>query len=274
MLNSIMGKIDKNIAQIKATVGPQVISEAAQEAGKASRNQEALVVEDVIEIQPIQQLDLAPDRVPSRSLSPKASQAIPSFNFNWPLRPKVVEAKVLEKVQEANLCLKRHHELAKGERVRGHGLVVTCVALTKFLTPTVGGDVATFTSKIIDQNSNNICELTVEKWAIVDSTDPVMLAHATKRQAAKSMDLAFIATLHPLWKKDPSVLKQLGSNEEEYLAKVHALESDTYFLPASFRSGNEAEKAGFAKVVEVSSEIGAQPKQDQLKCQTQDQTQQ
>ncbi|KAF4388910.1 hypothetical protein G4B88_019092 [Cannabis sativa] len=127
---------------------------------EAFRSQAALTSDENLEVQPIQQLHLAPGKVSSGMPAPKVPQGGTEATV-W--SDENGEGFVfLEK--STLLQSKRQAEIADGGCRRGLEPIVDCAALSEFLALKVGGDVVPFASEIIDQTSNNICELTTEKW--------------------------------------------------------------------------------------------------------------
>uniref|UniRef100_A0A803Q1V6 Uncharacterized protein n=1 Tax=Cannabis sativa TaxID=3483 RepID=A0A803Q1V6_CANSA len=78
-----------------------------------------------------------------------------------------------------------------------------------------------------------------------------------------SVEISFVATLHRLSKVDLTVLKLLGNEEDEYLAKVQAMESGTYLVSPSLEFDEESREVYSAKVIEFSSEKEAHTYHDQ-----------
>uniref|UniRef100_A0A803NRJ8 Uncharacterized protein n=1 Tax=Cannabis sativa TaxID=3483 RepID=A0A803NRJ8_CANSA len=96
-------------------------------------------------------------------------------------------------------------------------------------------------------------------------------AHAEKVHL-RSLNLDHSIILRTLWKHDPTILKHLRVDEEEYTLRVEAIESNTYLniydIDAIEAHADESGDEHSAEVMEISSRNGVlglqDPPQDQL----------
>uniref|UniRef100_A0A803QRQ9 Uncharacterized protein n=1 Tax=Cannabis sativa TaxID=3483 RepID=A0A803QRQ9_CANSA len=205
LLDSVIGKINDNIAVISAKAAAQTLAGAAKGKSKAVGSSK-LKTRSLALLASTQLFQQRGKSLLQSKKPPTTLPSLPPFDFAWPIQPTLVSAEVWKKVKEVNACIQDHEQITAQKKAfilsarwkarivgkakgTSFGPIIDITTLAIYLMPRVRNDSTPFFAEMTDLTANNICELTPKKWVVASSNDLILLAHTANQQATRAEKL-------------------------------------------------------------------------------------